>query len=132
MRFRTCLRKEREMKGKKVLMILFSIVVACAFVLAHGCAKKAVMKEEATTGEAAPEKQAAAQAEPAKPAPQPQVSEAEAAAAATAAKEASEFLDIHFAFDRYDLRPDERDPRPPCQMAQGSSRICRAHRGELR
>jgi len=103
------LRKEREMKSNKVLMMLFLIVVACAFVLAEGCAKKAVMKEEATTEQAAPEKQAAPQAEAAKPAEQPQVGEAESAAAAAAAKEASSFLDIHFAFDRYDLRPDERE-----------------------
>ncbi|HUH66608.1 MAG TPA: peptidoglycan-associated lipoprotein Pal [Syntrophales bacterium] len=99
------------MKGKKVLVMLFLFVVACVFVLAEGCAKKAVTKEEATTEQMAPEKQAAPQAEaaPAKPAEQPQVAEGAAAAEAAAAKEASSFLDIHFAFDRYDLRPDERE-----------------------
>ncbi len=36
------------------------------------------------------------------------VDEAAMAAAAQADKEASQFVDIHFAFDRFDLRPDAR------------------------
>ncbi len=40
---------------------------------------------------------------------EPEAAAAAAAAAAAVAKEASEFADIHFAFDRSDLRPDARE-----------------------
>lgn len=101
------------MKRQKVLMTLFLVALMCAFILPAGCAKKAVTKEEpAVVREAAPEKQApaqAAEAAPAKAPEEPKVDEAAMAAAAAADKEASEFTDIHFAFDRYDLRPDARE-----------------------
>jgi len=96
-------------------MTLFLVAIICAFVLPAGCAKKAVMKEEpAVEKEAAVEKQAPAQAAESAPAKAPEekkVDEAAmvAAAAAQADKEASEFVDIHFAFDRFDLRPDARE-----------------------
>ena len=100
------------MKRQKILMRLFLVAIICAFVLPAGCAKKAVMKEEpAVEKEAAVEKHAPAQAAEAAPAKAPEEqkgNEAAMAAAALADKEASEFMDIHFAFDRFDLRPDER------------------------
>ena len=68
--------------------------------------KKAVIKEEPVVEkEAAVEKQAPAQAAPAKFPEEQKLDEAATAAAAQADKEASEFADIHFAFDRFDLRP---------------------------
>jgi len=103
------------MRRQKIFMTLFLVAIICAFVLPAGCAKKAVMKEEpAVEKEAAVGKQAPAQAAEAAPAKAPEeqkVDEAAMAAAAAAAladKEASQFADIHFAFDRFDLRPDER------------------------
>lgn len=104
------------MKRQKILMTLFLVAIICAFVLPAGCAKKAVMKEEpAVEKEAAVEKQAPAQAAETAPAKAPEEQKgneaamAAAAAAAQADKEASEFADIHFAFDRFDLKPDERE-----------------------
>ena len=95
------------MKRQKILMKLFLVVIICAFVLPAGCAKKAAMKgETAVEKEAAVEKQAPAEAAPAKP---PEEQKGNEAAMAQADKEASEFADIHFAFDRSDLRPDERE-----------------------
>ena len=92
------------MKRQKILMTLFLIAIICAFVLPAGCAKKAAMKgEPAMEKEAAVEKQAPAEA--AKPAEEQKLGEA---AMTQADKEASEFSDIHFAFDRSDLRPAER------------------------
>ena len=101
------------MRRQKIFMTLFLVAIICAFVLPAGCAKKAVMKDEpAVEKEAAVEKQAPAQAEaaPAKPPEEQKVDEAAmAGAAALADKEASEFADIHFAFDRFDLRPHARE-----------------------
>jgi peptidoglycan-associated lipoprotein len=100
------------MRKQKIFMTLFLVAIICAFVLPAGCAKKAVMKEEAAVEkEAAAEKQAPAQAAQAAPAKAPEeqkLDEAAMAAAAQADKEASQFVDIHFAFDRFDLRPDAR------------------------
>ncbi len=97
------------MKRQKILMTLFLVAIICAFVLPAGCAKKAVMKEEpAVEKEAAVEKQAPAEAAPAKSPEEQKFDEAAMAGAAQAEKEASEFADIHFAFDRFDLRPAER------------------------
>ena len=103
------------MRRQKIFVTLFLVAIICAFVLPAGCAKKAVMKEEpAVEKEATVEKQAPAQVAEAAPAKAPEeqkIDEAAMAAAAAAAlanKEASEFSDIHFAFDRFDLRPDER------------------------
>lgn len=103
------------MRRQKIFMTLFLVAIICAFVLPAGCAKKAVMKEEpAMEKEAAVEKQAPAQAAEAAPAKAPEeqkVDEAAMAAAAAAAladKEASQFADIYFAYDRFDLRPDAR------------------------
>jgi peptidoglycan-associated lipoprotein len=99
------------MRKQNIFMTLFLVAIICAFVLPAGCAKKAVMKgEPAMEKEAAVEKQAPAQAEatPAKPPEEQKLDEAAMAAAAQADKEASEFADIHFAFDRFDLRPGER------------------------
>jgi peptidoglycan-associated lipoprotein len=100
------IRKEREMKKQRIFMTLFLIAIICALVLPAGCAKKAVMKEEPAMGKEAVEKQAPVQAAPAK-AEEQKVDEA-AMAAALADKEASQFADIHFAYDRSDLRPDAR------------------------
>ncbi|MGZ3648987.1 MAG: peptidoglycan-associated lipoprotein Pal [Syntrophales bacterium] len=100
------------MKKQKILMTLFLVAIICVFVLPAGCAKKAAMKEApAMEKEAVVEKQAPAQAAPAKAPEEPKVDEAAmgaAAAAAQADKEASEFADINFAFDRFDLRPEAR------------------------
>jgi peptidoglycan-associated lipoprotein len=101
------------MRRQKILMAFFLIAIMCAFILPAGCAKKAVMKEEAAVEkEATVEKQApaqAAEAAPAKVAEEQKLDEAAMAeAAALADKEASEFADIHFAFDRSDLRPNAR------------------------
>jgi len=99
------------MKKQRIFMTLFLIAIICALVLPAGCAKKAVMKEEPTMGKEAVEKQAPVQAAPAQAAPakaeEQKVDEA-AMAAALADKEASQFADIHFAYDRSDLRPDAR------------------------
>jgi peptidoglycan-associated lipoprotein len=111
-RIKKTIRKEREMRRQKIFMTLFLVAIICAFVLPAGCAKKAVMKEEpAVEKEAAVEKQAPAQAAPAKSPEEQKVDEAAmaAAAAAPADKEASQFADINFAFDRFDLRPDARE-----------------------
>ena len=99
------------MRRQKIFVTLFLVAIICAFVLPAGCAKKAVMKEEPTMGkEAAVEKQAPAKAAEAAPAKGPEEQEVDEAAmaAALADKEASQFVDIHFAFDRFDLRPDAR------------------------
>jgi peptidoglycan-associated lipoprotein len=104
------------MKRQKVFMTLFLVAIICALVMPAGCAKKAIMKEEPVVEkEAAVEKQVPAQAAEAAPAKAPEekkVDEAAmavAAAAALADKEASQFANIHFAFDRFDLRPDARE-----------------------
>ena len=102
------IRKEKRMKRQKIFMTLFLVAIICAFVLPAGCAKKAVMKEEAAVEkEAAAVKQAPAEAAPAK-APEEQKVDEAAMAAALADKEASQFADIHFAFDRFDLRHEAR------------------------
>ncbi len=102
------------MRRQNIFVTLFLVAIICAFVLPAGCAKKAVMKEEpAVEKEAAVEKQAPAQASETAPAKAPEeqkVGEAAmAAAAALADKEASQFVDIRFAFDRFDLRPEARE-----------------------
>jgi peptidoglycan-associated lipoprotein len=107
------MRKEREMKRQKIIMTLFLVAIICAFVLPTGCAKKAVVKEETAVEKQATAQEAptqAAEAAPAKAPEEQKVSEAAMAeeAAALADKEASHFADIHFAFDRFDLRPDAR------------------------
>jgi peptidoglycan-associated lipoprotein len=97
------------MRKQKIFMTLFLVAIICAFVLPAGCAKKAVMKEgPAVEKEAAVEKQAPAETAPAKAQEEQKFDEAAMAAAAQADKEASQFVDIHFAFDRFDLRPDAR------------------------
>jgi peptidoglycan-associated lipoprotein len=99
------------MKRQNIFMTLFLVAIICAFVLPAGCAKKAVMKEEAAVEkEASVEKQAPAQAAQAAPATAEgqKLDEAAMAAAAQADKEASEFMDIRFAFDRFDLKPEAR------------------------
>ncbi|HVO67709.1 MAG TPA: peptidoglycan-associated lipoprotein Pal [Syntrophales bacterium] len=113
------------MKRHKFFMTLVLAAILLVFILPTGCAKKVVTKEQAV------EKQAPAQ--PAETAMEKESEEAlakerakeraaeeqlarekageEAAAAEEAAKvarEASEFEDIHFDFDRFDLRPDAR------------------------
>jgi peptidoglycan-associated lipoprotein len=100
------------MKRQKVFMTLFLVAIICALVLPAGCAKKAVMKEEPVVEkETAVEKQAPAKAAEAAPAKSPEEQKVEEAAmaAALADKEASQFADIQFAFDRFDLRPDARE-----------------------
>ncbi len=114
------------MRRQKFFMTLVLAAILLVFILPIGCAKKAVTKEEAV------EKQAPAQ--PTETAKEKELEDAlakekakeraaeeqlareqageEAAAveaAANAAREASQFEDIHFAFDRFDLRPDARE-----------------------
>ncbi len=97
------------MRKRKIFVALFLVVIICAFVLAIGCAKKAVTKEEAAVEKPA-EVEKPAQVAPAAPAKAEEKKLDEAAlAAARADKEASQFADIHFAFDRSDLRPDARE-----------------------
>ena len=113
------------MRRQKLFMALL-VVIIFALILPAGCAKKAVTKEEAV------EKQTPAQ--PTETAKEKELEEglakektkeraaeeqlarekageeaAAAEAAANVAKEASQFEDIHFAFDRFDLRPDARE-----------------------
>ena len=97
------------MRKQKIFITLFLVAIICAFVLPAGCAKKAVMKEgSAVEKEEAAVKQAPAEATPMKAPEEQKLDEAAMAAAAQADKEASQFVDIHFAFDRFDLRPDAR------------------------
>jgi peptidoglycan-associated lipoprotein len=104
------------MRRQKFFMTLVLAAILLVFILPIGCAKKAVTKEEAV------EKQAPAQpTETAKEKARERAAEeqlareqageeaAAAEAAANAAREASQFEDIHFAFDRFDLRPDARE-----------------------
>jgi peptidoglycan-associated lipoprotein len=92
-----------------ITMIGFALVVS-------GCAKKVVVKEEAQMAqEAAVEKETVPEVKlpetKSDNALQEQMEreKAAAAAAAKAAKEASEFVDIYFDFDRSDLRPEARE-----------------------
>ena len=113
------------MRRQKLFMTLVLAVILLVFILPAGCAKKAITKEEAMEkqapaqpSETAMEKEAeeALAKERAKErAMEEQLArekageEAAAAEAAIAAKEASQFDDIHFAFDRFELRPDARE-----------------------
>lgn len=113
------------MRRQKLFMTLVLAVILLVFILPAGCAKKAITKEEAMEkqapaqpSETAKEKEAeeALAKERAKErAMEEQLArekageEAAAAEAAIAAKEASQFDDIHFAFDRFELRPDARE-----------------------
>ena len=113
------------MRRQKLFMTLVLAVILLVFILPTGCAKKAITKEEAMEkqapaqpSETAKEKEAeeALAKERAKErAMEEQLArekageEASAAEAAIAAKEASQFEDIHFAFDRFELRPDARE-----------------------
>jgi len=109
------------MKRNNLVMTIFILVVGLALVLS-GCAKKVAVKEESPMEkQAAVEKQAAAASTEAKK--EKELGEAEEKALieawnrasekeyaeAAAAKEASEFVDIYFAFDRSDLQPAQRD-----------------------
>jgi len=109
------------MRSRKLFMTLL-IVVIFAFILPAGCAKKEVVKEEAVEKQApvqpteiAKEKEtdeAMAKEKAKERAAEEQLAREKAgeeAAAANVAKEASQFEDIHFAFDRFDLRPDARE-----------------------
>jgi peptidoglycan-associated lipoprotein len=95
------------MKKQNIFMALFLVVIICAFVLPAGCAKKAVMKEGPAAEKAAMEKQAPAEMAPAPAKAEEQKGGEEAETLAD--KEASRFTDIHFVFDRSDLRPDARE-----------------------
>ncbi len=113
------------MRRQKLFMTLVLAVILLVFILPTGCAKKAITKEEAMEkqapaqpSETAKEKEAeeALAKERAKErAMEEQLArekageEASAAEAAIAVKEASQFEDIHFAFDRFELRPDARE-----------------------
>ena len=108
------------MRSRKLFMTLL-IVVIFAFILPAGCAKKEVVKEEAVEKQApvqpteiAKEKEtdeAMAKEKAKERAAEEQLAREKAGeeAAANVAKEASQFEDIHFAFDRFDLRPDARE-----------------------
>jgi peptidoglycan-associated lipoprotein len=113
------------MRRQKFFMTLVLAVILLVFILPAGCAKKAVTKEEAVEKQApaqptetAKEKEledALAKERAKERAAEEQLArekageEAAAAEAAAVAKEASQFEDIHFAFDRFDLRPDARE-----------------------
>ena len=111
------------MKRQGFFMALFLAAIIMAFILPGGCAKKGVVKEEAAApaqpAETAKEKEmedALAKEKAKERAMEEQLARekageeaAAAEAAAIAEKEASQFEDIHFAFDRFDLEPDARD-----------------------
>jgi len=111
------------MKRQKFFMTVFLVAIIMAFILPAGCAKKEVVKEEAAApaqpAETAKEKQLEQQLaqEKAKEktleqevaAEKKEEAKEEKTEAAAVAKEASQFDDIHFAFDRYDIRPDARE-----------------------
>ncbi len=116
------------MKRGKLFLAIILVLISLAFSLPAGCAKKEIVKEEAAMEKQAPvqpqetgkEKALEEQLVKEKEAKEKALAEMEAKekaekeamaeeAAAKAEKEASQFADIHFAFDRYDLRPDERE-----------------------
>jgi peptidoglycan-associated lipoprotein len=109
------------MRRQKFFMTLVLAAILLVFILPIGCAKKAVTKEEAVEKQApaqptetAKEKEledALAKEKARERAAEEQLAREQAGeeAAANAAREASQFEDIHFAFDRFDLRPDARE-----------------------
>jgi peptidoglycan-associated lipoprotein len=114
------------MRRRKCFMTLVLAVILLVFMLPAGCAKKAVTKEESMEKQApaqpmvtAKEKEmedALAKEKARERAAEEQLAReqageeaAAAEAAADAAREASQFEDIHFAFDRFELRPDARE-----------------------
>ena len=91
-------------------MALFLAAIIMAFILPVGCAKKEVVKKEAAQpAEMAKEeaKEKAFEQEPAEEKKAGAREENEEAVAVASA--ASHFQDIHFAYDRFDLRPEERE-----------------------
>jgi len=108
------------MRPRKFFMTLLVLIIF-ALILPAGCAKKEVVKEEAVEKQApvqptetAKEKEtdeALAKEKAKERAAEEQLAREKAGeeAAANVAKEASQFEDIHFAFDRFDLRPDARE-----------------------
>lgn len=113
------------MKGKLIRMGMGALILALGVILVSGCAKK-VVKETAAEKTATVQKEAAATpAQPAeteaqrlareqalKEAALKEQQEKERALAAQKAKEAAKaeaFADIHFDFDKYDLKPEARE-----------------------
>ncbi len=96
-----------------LLMVSFVLCLSLAFVA--GCAKKAVVKEEAAAPKETavqPQAQAAPEVKTKEAPPAPvkeRVQEMKKEAAAAPQKAPYEFVDIHFDFDKYNLRPGDRD-----------------------
>ncbi len=98
------------------------LILAVGFMLVSGCAKKVVkegteektatvQKEAGATaaGETAEQKAAREKAMQEAALREQQEKDRAAAAAAAAAAKESEFADIYFDFDKYDLKPEARD-----------------------
>lgn len=108
---------KRAWSTEKSMAVVFAVAALFCFSAAFvtGCAKKEAVKEEMpVVKEKAPEPTAPAKMESKKPeaAPQPMKEQAEGMTkmeAAAPAKAAYEFSDIHFDFDKYNLRPEDRE-----------------------
>jgi peptidoglycan-associated lipoprotein len=87
-------------RGKAGVFVLSIAVVAGIFLLATGCAKKAGVPDE---GAAAPRD------EYVKPAPTAPATESKGGGARGLAELARGLEDIHFDYDKYNIRPDARD-----------------------
>jgi peptidoglycan-associated lipoprotein len=115
------------MKRQKLFLKIILVVIGLALILPAGCAKKEIVKEEPAVQTQAPvqsqetgkekateeqltkERAAKEKALAEMAAKEKAKEEAMAEAAAKVKKEASRFADIHFAFDRFDLRQDARE-----------------------
>lgn len=110
------------MKRASSLLTLFTLCFLLLFVFSLGCAKKSVVKEEAAAkeqagvaqkeGEAAVKEQAVAapvEKEKAVAEAAPAVTEEAARERATVAKGEVKFENIHFDFDKFNLKPEARE-----------------------
>ncbi|HUH66841.1 MAG TPA: peptidoglycan-associated lipoprotein Pal [Syntrophales bacterium] len=101
------------MKKSLVILGIIGLIVCLSIAMTTGCAKKTGVKEQGITGEekapaAAPAQQPAK--EVAKEAETKAPAEAEAKQEKAApVKEEITFSDIHFDFDKYNLKPESRD-----------------------
>lgn len=89
---------------KRNLIIVGMMVLICSFslIFVGGCAKEQAVRGDVDLGQAQPSAEKTAQAEKA-------AALREAALKEKLQAEADSFQDIHFAFDRYDLRPEARE-----------------------
>jgi peptidoglycan-associated lipoprotein len=103
------------MKAQRVYLTVFMFSIGLSFLLLAGCTKTAAVKEEAPV-----EKKGVAETQAPMTSQPSQVAKTEVAAkekvkteqhaeeeSAKVGKEASRFSDIHFDFDRYDLKHDD-------------------------